>query len=114
MAELERCQKLGIKIIILVEHGGSIKSLEDVIWWNNPRCWKRVKGADGHWKTERVEYVRHVKKKNGQEYDMKFHPTTGYELYKKLMTMQKKYDVEFQFCDKRQTGTRILEILGGK
>ncbi len=114
VAELERCKELNIKIIILVEHGGNIKSLQDVIWWKNPRSEKRVRGEDGKWRTEKVEYKRHIKKKNGQEYDMTFHPTTGLELYNILCTMQEKYNVDFQFCDKRQTGKRIIEILKGE
>ena len=36
-AELQRAQDTGIKIIILCEHGGNIKSLSDVNCWYNPR-----------------------------------------------------------------------------
>ena len=113
VAELERCKELGIKIIILVEHGGNIRTLQDVIWWKNPRSEKRVKGKDGKWHTEKVEYVGEVRPKGKNPYTMVYHPTTGLELYKKLRTMQEKYGVEFQFCDKRQTGKKIIEILGG-
>jgi len=112
--ELESAKEHGIKLIILVEHGGSIKSLADVIWWKNPRGEQRVKGSDGKWHTEKVEYIREVKPKGKRSYTVKLHPTTGLELYKKLVTMQEKYDVEFQFCDKRQTGKRIIEILKGE
>lgn len=35
----------------------------------------------------------------------------GDVLYKILCTMQRKHDVEFLFCDKKDTGKRILEIL---
>lgn len=114
VAELERCKELNIKIIILVEHGGNIKSLQDVIWWKNPRSEKRERGEDGKYHTVQVEYKREIKPKDKKPYIMTYHPTTGLELYKKLVTMQEKYGVEFQFCDKRQTGKRIIEILGGK
>ena len=36
-AELQRANQYGIKLVILCEHGGQIKSLEDVINWKNPR-----------------------------------------------------------------------------
>lgn len=41
----------------------------------------------------------------------------GETLYKAMKTMESetdKYDVEFQFCKKSETGKRILEILGGE
>ena len=40
--ELLLAQQNEIKIIFLVEHGNGIKCIEDVIWWNNPRRFKRV------------------------------------------------------------------------
>lgn len=80
--ELKRAQQLGIKIIFLVEHGGNIKTLDDVQSWVNPRL-KESKLA-----------------------------VSGERLYKILSTLERTYGVEFQFCDKRNTGKRILEILG--
>lgn len=79
--ELERAQEYGIHLIFLVEHGGSIKTLEDVQNWNNPR--------------------------------LKEHPLalTGPRLYKIMLTMQNKYGIEWLFCDKRNTGKRIIELL---
>lgn len=81
-AELVRAQDAGIQIVILCEHGGGIKCLEDVYFWNNPRKATSPKAMDG-WKLFRV-----------------------------LNTMKEKYGVRFEFCDKRQTGRRIVEILG--
>lgn len=80
--ELIRAQENEIKLIILVEHGAGIKKLEDVIWWQNPRLKTSSKALKGE------------------------------VLYKQLVTMQRKYGCEFIFCDKRQTGKRIIEILG--
>lgn len=82
-AELERANKYGIKLIILCEHGGRIKSLEDVISWTNPR--------------------------------LKVSPLamSGERLYKVLSTMSKRYNVEFLFCTKSNTGKEILRILKG-
>lgn len=80
-AELIRAQEAGIQLIILCEHGGSIKSLEDVYFWENPRR-RTSPGA-----------------------------ISGQRLFKVLSTMKEKYGVRFEFCDKRQTGRRIVEIL---
>lgn len=80
-AELIRAQEAGIQIVILCEHGGGIKALEDVYFWQNPRR-RTSPGA-----------------------------ISGQRLFKILSTMKKKYGVQFEFCDKRQTGRRIVEIL---
>ena len=37
IAEIIRAKEAGIELIILIEHGGTIKSLDDVKSWNNPR-----------------------------------------------------------------------------
>lgn len=79
--ELERAQDYGIHLIFLVEHGGSIKTLEDVQNWNNPRL---------------------------KEHPLAL---TGMRLYKIMLTMQNKYGIEWLFCDKRCTGKRIIELL---
>ena len=80
-SELIRAQKYGIQIVILCEHGNQITCLEDVYFWSNPRKRTSPKAMDG-WK-----------------------------LFKVLNTMKEKYGVRFEFCDKRQTGRRIVEIL---
>ena len=80
--ELVRAQEAGIRIVVLCEHGGSIRSIEDVSEWKNPRL-RESPGA-----------------------------ITGERLAKILRTLESKYGVTFEFCDKRQTGKRIIEILG--
>lgn len=92
--ELLLAQENGIHITILCEHGKEIKTLEDIIWWENPRRHKRVKNA----KTGRWEAIE-TKAVNGDK------------LYKILCTMQQKYGCTFEFCDKSETGKRIVEIL---
>ena len=79
--ELIRAQDVGIRVVVLVEHGGGIKSIEDVPNWVNPR--------------------------------LKVSPlaVSGERLYKILKAMEYTYKVRFEFCDKRHTGKRILEIL---
>lgn len=79
--ELIRAIDAGIQIIILIEHGPDIMTLEDVYFWDNPRLEKSPKA------------------------------TTGPSLYKSLLTIRDKYNVRFEFCTKRQTGKKIMELL---
>ena len=90
--ELVLAKENGIQLIILCEHGKDIKSLEDVIFWKNPRSEKRKK-IDGKWKTVHTNAMK------------------GDVLYKILTTLQEKYGVRFEFCDKDETGKRIVELL---
>jgi len=55
--------------------------MEDVYFWQNPRLKTSPKA------------------------------TNGEQLYKSLMTIKQRYGARFEFCDKRQTGRRIAEIL---
>ena len=82
-AELIRANESEIEVIILVEHGDGIETLEDVIWWQNPRLKKSPKAI------------------------------TGERLYKIMQTLERKYGCKFMFCTKEQTGKKILEILSG-
>ena len=93
--ELVLAKENGIQLIILCEHGKDIKSLEDVIFWKNPRSEKRKK-IDGKWQTVQTNAMK------------------GDVLYKILTTLQDKYGVRFEFCEKEETGKKIVEILGGK
>lgn len=93
--EMLRAKEHGIKIIFLCEHGKGIRTLDDVFWWENPRGKERIR-INGKWITRRVKVLH------------------GDVLYKILRTMERKYGVEFLFCDKSETGRRIVEILGGE
>ena len=90
--ELVLAKENGIRRMILGEHGKDIKSLEDVIFWKNPRSEKRKK-IDGKWHTVHTNAMK------------------GDVLYKILTTLQEKYGCEFQFCTKEETGKRIIELL---
>ena len=79
--EIIRANDIGVKVIVLIEHGKGFTTLEDIQWWDNPRLKKSPKA------------------------------TTGEKLYKILSTMCDRYDMEIQFCDKADTGRRIREIL---
>lgn len=94
--ELILAQEHGIQLVFLVEHGKGIQRLEDVIWWENPRRWKRVKNPEtGKWE------------------DVETKATKGEALYKILKTQERKYGCQFRFCDKKDTGKEIIRILGG-
>lgn len=80
-AELKRAAECEIKVIVLVEHGEGIASLEDVIFWQNPRLATSPKAM------------------------------TGERLYKILRTLQRKYGCEFAFCEKKDTGKEIIKWL---
>lgn len=79
--EIERANEIGIKVIILCEHGENIKTKEDVRFWHNPRL---------------EHYPRAPK---------------GITLYKTMNTMEALHDVKFLFCDKKETGLIIASLL---
>lgn len=97
-AELVRAIEQGIKIVILCEHGPEIKSLEDVWFWQNPRKHKVI------WKTVNGKRVKTVISDKAVD---------GNQLYKSLCTIRDRYNVDFVFCTKEETGRKIVEILGG-
>lgn len=79
--EMADAKAMGIKIVFLVEHGGQIRSIDDVAKWVNPRL---------------------------QESPMAI---SGERIYRKMLAFQNYYGVEFQFCDKAHTADKIIEIL---
>ena len=81
LREVERCNRAGCHMIVLIEHSPQIRKLEDVIRWKNPR--------------------------------LKVSPlaVSGERLFRIMKAMEIRYGIEWQFCDKRQTGKRIIEIL---
>ena len=95
-AELIQALQQNIKIVILVEHGEDVKTLEDVWFWENPRKheirWRMVNG-------KRVRTVQSEKAVDGSQ------------LYRSLKTIKDRYNVDFVFCTKEQTGQKIVEIL---
>ena len=79
--ELKRAAEVGIFVVVLVEHGSGIKCLDDVQKWENPRLKESSLAVSGE------------------------------RLYKILKSMEYCYHVRFEFCNKAQTGRRIVEIL---
>lgn len=92
--ELLLAQENDIQLIFLIEHGKEVRRLEDVIWWENPRRWKRVRDEKtGRWK------------------DVETKAMQGSTLYKILKTLERKYGCRFEFCEKKDTGKKIIELL---
>lgn len=81
--EIERANRNGARLIILVEHSPQIRQLEDVIGWKNPRLRESPLAVSGD------------------------------RLFRILKAMEGHYGIEFRFCGKTQTGKRIIEILRG-
>ena len=80
-SELKRANDNGIKVIILCEHGGNVRELTDIRNWINPRLKTSPKAVSGQ------------------------------QLYKTLLTISLKYDVDFVFCRKSETAAKIIELL---
>lgn len=80
-AECERARSAGIKLVILVEHGGIITSLERVKEWKNPRLMTSPYAVSG----VRLQYM--------------------------MAVLAAKYGIEWEFCQKRFTANRIISIL---
>lgn len=80
-AECLRAQERGVQLIFLVEHGGKIKSMDDVSTWVNPRL------------------------------SVSPYAVSGEKLKRIMKTYEAKYGVIWMFCPKQSTGKRIMEIL---
>ena len=95
-------QQNGIKLYILVDsedewigkkkdiYNPAIRSLGGLFSWKNKRAFI--------WKGGKQAYPT---------------ATKGATLAKACITMRKKYGVEFLFCDPKDSGRRIIELLGG-
>lgn len=97
-SELIRAKVQGIHIVILCEHGEGIESVDDVLFWQNPRALE-------------MDWVM----KDGHPVKAPKYPkaTTGKQLFESMLTISDRYGVEFRFCDKNDTGAEIIRILGG-
>lgn len=80
-SEIQRAHEKGVKIIFLIEHGRKVNDLIDVLFWENPRIKDSPRCISGE------------------------------HLYKAMNTLSDRYGVEWLFCQKKDTGKRIIEIL---
>ena len=94
--ELLKAMDAGIQLIILIEHGKDIKSIEDVYFWKNPRK------HEVRWGTVNGKKERYVASSKAVD---------GNQLYKSLCTIRDRYNVRFEFCEKNDTGKKIIELL---
>ena len=84
--ELERVQKAGAELTVLVEQNRykdrdtwiSVETIADLMLWSNP--YTQIRGE---------------------------------KVYRVLASWCAKYPLKVEFCDKRQTGRKILEIIYG-
>ena len=83
LREVDRANRAGARLIVLVEHSNRIRKLEDVINWNNPRLKVSPLAVDGP------------------------------RLFRIMYATANKYGFEWAFCDKAHTGKKIIELLGG-
>lgn len=81
LREVERCNRAGCHMIVLIEHSPQIRTLEDVIRWKNPRL--------------KVSPLA----------------VSGERLFRIMKAMEIRYGIEWQFCGKTQTGKKIIELL---
>ncbi|MBQ2991115.1 MAG: ERCC4 domain-containing protein [Clostridia bacterium] len=79
--ECQRAKDAGVQLVILVEHGGRIKDIEDVRAWQNPRL------------------------------SISPYALSGPRIYQIMKAFALKYGVQWEFCCKQSTGKRIIEIL---
>lgn len=81
LREVERCNRAGCHMIVLIEHSPQIRTLEDVIRWKNPRL--------------KVSPLA----------------VSGERLFRIMKAMEIRYGIEWLFCGKAQTGKKIIELL---
>lgn len=74
--EVRLANERGVNLIVLVEHGGQIKTINDVPKWKS-----------------------------------RYSPVTGRRLIDEMIRLEMSYGVVWQFCSKKSTGKRIIEIL---
>ena len=85
--ELERAKSVGARLVILVEQNR----------YKDRERWIRV---------ETIEDL--------MLWESPHTTIRGEKVYRVLRAWMAKYDIAIQFCDKRQTGKKILEILYGE
>ena len=97
--EADFCKENGIELIVLVEEQG-MRVLDDVLRWKNPRLrhWKKVKWnhKQGRWAGVPVSSKP---------------PTSNETLHKIMKTFGENHNVQWEFCDPKDAGEKVIEIL---
>lgn len=116
--ELLLSKKLGIHLVILIEHSKDIACIDDIKNWKNQRLefYKfQLKKKMGLYGEFNEWYLYREAKEKGL--NPRKPPISPEQLCKSLHTIEdnkEDYDVEFQFCSKAETGQKILELLSQK
>ena len=79
--ELSGAQQYGLRVIFLVEHGHDVQCLADVRKWVNPRLKESPMAMSGE------------------------------RLYRRMELLERKYGARWEFCDRKSTARRIVELL---
>lgn len=112
--DIKRAVNNGTKFILLIEANRSINSIDDVEHrFVNKRQWLYEQRVRKDWDIPRgVDFAQAVAELRSQGANIPIGPMGGERVAKIMRTMNEKYDVEFQFCRKNESGKRILELLG--
>lgn len=118
--ELKKAKENGIKLIVLVEHGKGITNIDDVKKWVNPQIArykseirKALIECDVISKFDSISLDEMIRLAKENRVAIKKSPVSSEQLAKAMLTLTERYGVEFQFCNKCDTGKRIVEIFGG-
>ena len=102
-AECERARNAGLRLVVLIENTQNITDVSDVYRWVNTHCVTcHIRTTAKCKPRERGKCPRHKTNK----------PIQGDRLAAAMSTMQRKYDVRFEFCKPDESAQRICELLG--
>lgn len=112
--DIKRAVNNGARFILLIETSKSINSIDDVEKsFVNKRQWFYEQKIRNEWKIPKgVDFETSVAELRAQGANIPLGPIGGERIAKVMRTMESKYGVEFEFCRKKDTGKRILELLG--
>lgn len=79
LREVRRAHEAGLQLIVLIEHGPTVKKMDDVKTWRS-----------------------------------KWTGASGYSLWREMRRAELAYRVRWEFCSKRSTAKRIIELLTEK
>lgn len=85
--ECLKAQADGCRLVILIENLDGVKNLDDLARWEESNEHFRMRGGKRKFK--------------------------GKDTVKSMVTMTRRYGVEWDFCTPNESARRVLEILGG-
>lgn len=102
-AECIRAQEDGTTLVILIENSEGMTCLDDVERWDNPRV---------HDYYEKYALAL-AARKAGKNIKIPAPPISNKRLIRMMLTMTERYGVLWMFCDRSETGRKVVEILSG-